>query len=91
MKNRMSAVEAAAEVLGQAKKPLRPAEIAERARKARIWRSTSETPEASMGAAIYMDLVRHGRRSRFTKSGPAAFSRRPEPKSASRRESRRRA
>lgn len=68
--------EAALTVLSQANGPLSIEEITERAQELRLLSSTSKTPAASMGAAIYVDLKKNGE-SPFLQTGPRQFSLKP--------------
>lgn len=65
--------EAALQVLSAAGGPLSVEEITERARELGLLTSTSKTPVASMGAAIYVDIKRNPD-SPFVKVGPRRFT-----------------
>ena len=74
--------DAAAAVLSEAGRPLSAAEITKRAIDGGILDAKGATPEASMGAAIYMEIKKLGEKSRFEKAGSATFKLRhphPEP------------
>lgn len=71
--------DAAAAVLSEAGGPLSAAEITKRAMDGGILDAKGATPEASMGAAIYMEIKKLGEKSRFEKAGSATFKLRPRP------------
>ena len=69
----MNILNAAYTVLKDEKKPMRPSELSAEIVRLGLWKSTGGTPEASVGAAIYEDIKRNGRKSRFAKAGPGFF------------------
>lgn len=69
--------EAAYRVLAEAKGPLSVEEITQRAKERGLLSSTSKTPAASMGAALYVDVKRNPN-SPFVQVGPAKFALKPE-------------
>lgn len=71
--------DAAAAVLSEAGRPLSAAEITKRAMDGGILEARGATPEASMGAAIYMEIKKLGEKSRFEKAGSATFKLRSQP------------
>lgn len=72
--SRLSAVLKAAEkVLRDAGQPLHPDEIAKRALRAGLWKSSGRTPGATIGARVYQDIQKHGERSPFVKVHRGVF------------------
>jgi len=74
--------DAAIQVLAEATGPLSVEEITQRALELGILGSTSKTPAASMGAALYIDLKRNPD-SPFVQSGPMQFAVKPGRKATS--------
>lgn len=77
----LSFKEVAREILKQAGQPLTPKEIVERALDQGILESEGATPEATMGAQIYVDVLRNPK-SPFTKVGRGKFFLREQTESA---------
>lgn len=72
----ISALDAAAIVLGRAHKPLRVKEIIERMRDGELWISPEgKTPEATLSAALTREIMTKGPKSRFRKAGRGLFGR----------------
>ncbi|HEX9926152.1 MAG TPA: restriction endonuclease [Anaerolineae bacterium] len=69
----MNFLDAAYEILGQAKQPLHYTEITNRAIAAGILESKGQTPEASMGSRLYMDTKRPNSRFRRVSRGVFAL------------------
>jgi hypothetical protein len=68
-------------ILQEAGEPLSPREIVERALDKGILRSEGDTPEATMGAQLYVDVQRNAQ-SPFAKAGRGKFSLREQKESA---------
>lgn len=69
-------LEAALKVLAEAQGPLSIEEITQRAKEQGLLSSTSKTPSASMGAALYID-VKNNPISLFLQTGPRQFALKP--------------
>lgn len=67
--NKMSITDAAFVVLQKSATPLTSEEITVRVLQAGLWTTTGKTPAATMSAALYSDIKKHGENSRFVKSG----------------------
>lgn len=70
----MNVREAAIRVLQEAGEPLRSREITNRILKAKLWESDGKTPEATVNAALAVDIKRHGDRSSFVRVSPGVFA-----------------
>lgn len=68
-----SFVQAAIEVLRNAKSPLTPKEITDIALRNNLLKTSGKTPVATMGAQIYMDIKRKGHKSFFIKTAKGQF------------------
>lgn len=77
----LSFKEVAKRVLEQANEPLSPREIVERALDQGILQSQGATPDATMGAQLYVDIQRNPR-SLFAKAGRGKFTLREQKESA---------
>src|SRR3954471_14258988 len=77
----LSFKEVAKLVLEEANEPLSPREIVERALEQGILQSEGATPEATMGAQLYVDIHRNPQ-SPFAKAGRGKFSLREQKESA---------
>jgi hypothetical protein len=72
---RVSGLDAAAVVLGAAKKPMRIADIMESIQKRGLWKSPGgKTPGATVNAAIIREIAAKGKESRFRKAGRGLFA-----------------
>lgn len=72
---KMSAINAAALVLAEEKRPMSADELVEVMGKRRYWSSPSGlTPEATLAAAIYVEIKNKGDESRFTKVERGMFA-----------------
>lgn len=69
----LSFLQAAEQVLRQAKTPLKPEEIVKWALSERLIATTGKTPVASMGSRLYSEIKRQGDASTFVKDGKAQF------------------
>jgi hypothetical protein len=69
---KLSGLDAAAQVLAKAQKPLGAKEIAERAI-ALGWKTEGKTPEATLYAAMIREISAKGPQSRFKRSGKGEF------------------
>jgi hypothetical protein len=63
----LSALDAAAAVLRQAREPLNCVQIVERMLAQSLWRTTGKTPAATLSAAIQREIRAKGESSRFCK------------------------
>lgn len=73
-KGRLSALEAAHQVLAEAGTPLPITELARRILESGLWESRTKTPAASIAARITEDIVSKGSASRFRRVGRQVFS-----------------
>lgn len=69
----MNIQDAAIQILKHAGKPLHIREITERIIVAGLWSSNSKTPQATVGACLYLAIKKHGRQSAFVKVKPQTF------------------
>jgi restriction system protein len=69
----MSALDAAANVLGAAGTPLRVDEITARMLAEGLWSSAGKTPTATVHAQLASDIKRRGNESRFVRTAPGTF------------------
>jgi hypothetical protein len=73
---KLSALDAAAKVLGEAGQPMTSREMIESMSKKGYWSSPNgQTPEAMLYAAIIREIGKKGKGSRFAKSEPGKFER----------------
>jgi len=70
----MNVREAAIRVLQEAGEPLHSKEITTRILKAKLWESDGKTPEATVNAALSVDIKRNGDRSSFVRLSPGVFA-----------------
>jgi restriction system protein len=70
----MSVKDAAIQVLQDAGGALTAQEIAERVLAGGLWQTSGKTPHATVAAALYTDIKRHGGGSAFTQPGPNTFA-----------------
>ena len=70
----MSVLDAVFQVLNIEKRPLCAKELADLIVKNGLWTSEGKTPAASIGAAVYSDIKKFGRKSRFAKAGNGYFA-----------------
>jgi restriction system protein len=78
----MSALDAAANVLGAAGTPLRVDEITARVVADGQWVSKGKTPAATIEAQLAMEIKKHGKASRFVRTAPRTYGVRDWPKQA---------
>lgn len=71
---RMSALEAAYQVLSESNRPLHYDEIAERAQTVGYWTSTGATPGRTLNSMIGVDINEHGASSRFVREEPGVYT-----------------
>jgi hypothetical protein len=72
---RLSAIDAAAKVLGEAGQPMRCPEMIEAMAKKGYWRSPGgKTPAATLYASILRELKIRGAKARFRKTGRGTFA-----------------
>ncbi len=72
---KMSALDAAAKVLSELKKPLRCSEMIEQMAAKGYWKSPGgQTPAATLYAAIAREISEKGKDSRFKKTGRGLFA-----------------
>jgi len=69
----MSFLEAAYKILKREDKPLAPEEITKIALRDKLIETSGNTPERTMGAQIYMEIKRKGKKSRFVKIRKGVF------------------
>jgi restriction system protein len=69
----MSALDAAANVLGTQGKPMRTDELTERMLAQGLWSSAGRTPAATVHAQLASDIKKHGSQSRFIRTAPGTF------------------
>jgi hypothetical protein len=73
---KLSALDAAAKVLGEASEPMGAGEMIEQMAAKRYWTSPGgQTPAATLYAAIAREINTKGKDSRFKKTGPGKFAR----------------
>ena len=73
--NTMSALDAAAKVLAETKRPMNAKEMIEAMDEKGYWRSPGgATPPATLYAAIARELKVRGKDARFKKTGPGKFA-----------------
>jgi hypothetical protein len=70
---RPSGLDAAAQVLAKAGKPLSAKEIVERMLEGGLWRTAGKTPHATIYAAMIREIAAKGDEARFRKVGPGQF------------------
>jgi len=70
----MTVLDAAYQVLSQAKKPLHYLEITKQMIDRGLWITQSEIPEKTVSAVISIDLKKHGESSRFHRNGEGFYS-----------------
>lgn len=70
----MNSLDASETVLRDEGKPLHYREITERILKRKLWSSEGKTPEATIAAALAMDLQECGEESRFVRVSPGIFT-----------------
>ena len=81
----MNVREAAIRVLQKAGEPLRSKEITNRILEAKLWESDGKTPEATVNAALAVDIKRNGDQSSFVRVSPGVFTLRDSKAAARRR------
>lgn len=69
----MSCVDAIEKVLSETKKEMTAKELVEAMAKKGYWSSPGKTPAATVGARIYVDIQKQGKKSRFVKVGKGTF------------------
>ena len=72
--SRMSGLDAAAQVLAEAGKPLNCLDIMEAIIKKQLWATTGKTPHATLSAAMSREIAKKGTDSRFVKAGRGLFA-----------------
>ncbi len=71
---RMSGLDAAAQVLGEAQKPLSAGQMVERMLAKNLWSTGGKTPAATIYAAIIREIATRGDASRFRKVERGKFA-----------------
>ncbi|MCJ7544775.1 MAG: winged helix-turn-helix domain-containing protein [Phycisphaerae bacterium] len=71
---KMSGLDAAAEVLAEAGEPLSTAETVKRMLEKGLWKTSGKTPAATIYAAIIREIEVKGKDSRFRKVGRGKFA-----------------
>ena len=70
---RLSGLDAAAQILAQAKEPLGCADLTKRILDKGLWKTKGKTPAATISSAILREIKAKGKASRFRKSGRGLF------------------
>lgn len=70
----MGALDAAAKVLGESKKPMRAIEIYAEIESRGMWKTLGKTPEATIYAAMIREIAAKGNDSRFKKAERGMFT-----------------
>lgn len=70
----MSLLDAAESILGKTEKPLTALEISNKIIASGLWATNGKTPDATVGARLYMDIKQHGLGSRFQQTGKGLFA-----------------
>ena len=70
---RVSGLDAAAQVLREAGKPMGCKEMVEAMVARKLWSSGGKTPDATISAAVGREIAAKGEKSRFRKAGPGKF------------------
>lgn len=70
----MKLIEAIFKVLNESPTPLTSKQISEKIVKSGLWSTTGKTPDATVGARIYMDIKSKGKKSFFVKVAPNTFA-----------------
>ena len=73
-RGKLSGLDAAAQVLAQAKEPLRCADLTERVLSKGLWKSKGKTPAATLNAAMLREIKTKGSAARFRKAGRGLFA-----------------
>lgn len=71
----MSGLDAAAQVLARAKKPMTAQAIVDAMLKAKLWKTRGKTPAATIYAAMVREIAAKGKDARFAKTAPGMFAR----------------
>jgi len=71
---KMSGLDAAAQVLGEAKKPMTAKAMVEQMLAKGLWTTGGKTPEATIYAAIIREIATKGKDARFVKTGRGEFA-----------------
>jgi restriction system protein len=69
----MTALDAAFQVLVEAREPLRCEQIARQMLEQGLWQTAGKTPAGTVTAALAVDLKRHGVHSRFIRTAPGQY------------------
>ena len=72
-KKRTSGLDAAAQVLAEAKEPLNTKEMVARMLSRGLWRTSGKTPAATIYAAILREIATKGKEARFRKAERGKF------------------
>ena len=70
----MDLLDAAYDLLRTANRPLTAKEMVDSILKNGLWKTNGKTPDATLGARIYVDIKKHGALSRFAKVGKGLFA-----------------
>ncbi len=71
---KLSGLDAAAQVLAEAGKPLNCLDIMEGIIRGKLWGTTGKTPHATLSAAMSREITKKGKDSRFVKAGRGLFA-----------------
>ena len=70
----MNLLDAVYDILKTSAHPMSAKDLAKILLDGGIWKSSGKTPDATIGARIYMEIKRNGKGSRFVKAGKGTFS-----------------
>lgn len=70
---KLSGLDAAAQILGQAKEPMGCKELVEQAIATKLWSPGGKTPEATLYAAMHREIQHKGKTARFEKVARGRF------------------
>jgi len=71
---KVSGLDAAAQVLAEAKKPMTAKAMVEQMLARGLWKTGGKTPEATIYAAIIREIAKKGKDARFVKTGRGEFA-----------------
>lgn len=73
----MKLLDAVELILSQQNRPMKAKELSDLLLQQKLWQTTGKTPEATVGAHIYVDIKEKGDKSRFMKAGKGIFALNP--------------
>ena len=74
VRGKLSGLDAAAQVLAQAKEPLRCTDLTARVLSKGLWKTKGKTPAATLNAAMLREIKTKGSAARFRKAGRGLFA-----------------